>query len=192
MPSGSTGGVALLLVCSFLTGCVATPPPKTLSRVFGVPGAQRALDLRPIGRGFLITAPNSPSNCLFKTLPTFIPGRAYSFLPPPIRDLSYCGPQTHLKGMGESDTPWSCAASATLVGCCCCWCCCWTIGPWFRPDRHIALHSRTALHPSTTARVQCGVTPLPSASNRFGYSYLTLRCRGLPGSLILGTAGPLL
>ena len=40
------------------------------------------MDLRPIGHGFSITAPNSPSNCLYKTLPPFIPGRAYSFLPP--------------------------------------------------------------------------------------------------------------
>ena len=30
--------------------------------------------------------------------------------------------------------------SATIVGVCCCWCCCWTVRPWFRPDKHIALH----------------------------------------------------
>ena len=37
----------------------------------------------------------------------------------------------------ENRTLCKAVPSTTLVGCC--WCCCWTVGPWFRPDRHIAL-----------------------------------------------------
>ena len=40
---------------------------------------------------------------------TINPGPGIFLFAPPIRDSSYCGTQTHLKGTGESDTPWGCA-----------------------------------------------------------------------------------
>ena len=155
MPSGSTGGVALLLICSFRrrllrrrlhrrphcvrevvlipsdTGCNHSGVGNRAIRQYGrcsaatyllIPDGLRCAapvedlikGIRCIRRsasiGFtthrarlLIYLPKLAEQLPVQDSTTIHPGPGIFLFAPPIRDSSYCGPQTHLKGKGESE-----------------------------------------------------------------------------------------
>ena len=158
MPSGSTGGVALLLVCSFRRRLLRRRLPRRSCCVHGIVlvlsdtscdrsgvGTRAIGQYRKCSAATCLLIPDglrchAPVEDLIKgircircsasigftthrarllnhrpelaeQLPvqdstTINPGPGI-YIPfcPPIRDSSYCEPQTHLKGKGESDTP---------------------------------------------------------------------------------------